>query len=249
MLIYDIQSATRPILPFIDDLSNWYVRRSRKRFWKSEDDSDKKDAYKTLHYVLVRLSLLLAPFTPFLSEELYQKMTGGESVHLLDLPQTGKVNQEILSNMDNTRDWVTEGLSIRAKAKVKVRQPLSMVTTLRIPAEYKVIIAEELNVKEVKEGNELSLDLNISDELRVEGQAREVIRYVQNARKNAELQVDDRISLVLSTEDNSLRNAIEQFADEINKETLATLSEELENMHEEDIKIDGVQLKIRLKVT
>src|SRR5690606_17190438 len=82
---YNIPDALSPILPFLDDASNWYVRRSRRRFWKSEDDSDKNDAYRTLHYVLVRLSYLLAPFTPFLAEELYHNLTGDEeSVHLKD---------------------------------------------------------------------------------------------------------------------------------------------------------------------
>jgi isoleucyl-tRNA synthetase len=76
-LAYDLQGALKPILPFIDDASNWYVRRSRRRFWKSEDDSDKADAYTTLHYVLLKLSVILAPFTPFLAEELYHKLSGG----------------------------------------------------------------------------------------------------------------------------------------------------------------------------
>ena len=82
---YNIPDAMSPILPFIDDASNWYVRRSRRRFWKSEDDNDKNDAYKTLHYVLTRLAYILAPFTPFLAEELYHKLTGdSESIHLKD---------------------------------------------------------------------------------------------------------------------------------------------------------------------
>src|SRR6185312_16281031 len=83
---YDLPNALKPVLPFIDDASNWYVRRSRKRFWKTDNDADKAQAYRTLHYVLVRLSVVLAPFTPFLAEELFQKLTGGESVHLLDWP-------------------------------------------------------------------------------------------------------------------------------------------------------------------
>jgi isoleucyl-tRNA synthetase len=86
MDVYDIPNAMKPILPFIEDASNWYVRRSRRRFWKAGDDDDKNNAYCTLHYVLVHLSMVLAPFTPFLAEELYQKLTGGESVHLLDWP-------------------------------------------------------------------------------------------------------------------------------------------------------------------
>src|SRR5258706_4938206 len=93
---YNIPSALKPILPFIDDASNWYVRRSRKRFWKSGDDADKQAAYRTLHYVLVQLSLVMAPFTPFLAEELYQKLTGGESVHLLDWPDGGHINELLL---------------------------------------------------------------------------------------------------------------------------------------------------------
>jgi len=88
---YDMPNAMKPILPFIEDASNWYVRRSRRRFWKSGDDTDKNNAYTTLHYVLTQLAITLAPFTPFLSEELYQKLTGGESVHLLDWPVAGKV--------------------------------------------------------------------------------------------------------------------------------------------------------------
>ena len=90
---YNIPEALSDILPFLDDASNWYVRRSRRRFWKSEDDGDKQQAYRTLHYVLAQLSLVMAPFTPFLAEELFLKLTGGElgeSVHLLDWPKPGQ---------------------------------------------------------------------------------------------------------------------------------------------------------------
>ena len=94
---YNIPDALSPILPFLDDASNWYVRRSRRRFWKSEDDGDKNDAYRTLHYVLVRLSYILAPFTPFLAEELYHNMTGdAESIHLKDWLPAGEVNRVML---------------------------------------------------------------------------------------------------------------------------------------------------------
>jgi isoleucyl-tRNA synthetase len=81
---YDLPNAVKPLIPFIDDASNWFVRRSRRRFWKSDSDTDKRSAYRTLHYVLVQLSLVMAPFTPFMSEELYRLLTGGESVHLCD---------------------------------------------------------------------------------------------------------------------------------------------------------------------
>jgi isoleucyl-tRNA synthetase len=104
---YDLPSATKPILPFIEDASNWYVRRSRRRFWKTEETADKNDAYCTLHYVLVHLAQVAAPFTPFLAEELYQKLTGGESVHLLNWPVAGRVNELVVGEMETVRDYVT----------------------------------------------------------------------------------------------------------------------------------------------
>ena len=127
---YNIPDALSPILPFLDDASNWYVRRSRRRFWKSEDDGDKSDAYRTLHYVLVRLSYLLAPFTPFLAEELYHNLTGdNESIHLKDWLPAGEVNEQVLADMARTRELINNGLSLRMKqdehqASIKVRQPL-----------------------------------------------------------------------------------------------------------------------------
>ena len=123
---YDVPNAVKPILPFLDDASNWYVRRSRRRFWKSGDDADKNDAYRTLHYVLVQLSLVMAPFTPFLAEELYKKLTGRESVHLEDWPVTGHINELALERMTFIREVINEGLSQRAAAGIKVRQPLQI---------------------------------------------------------------------------------------------------------------------------
>ncbi len=244
---YDIPNATKPILPFIDDASNWYVRRSRRRFWKSGDDNDKNDAYQTLHYVLVHLSKILAPFTPFLAEELYQKLTGGESVHLLDWPETGHINELLVEDMTRLREYVNEGLSLRAKNQRKVRQPLASVT---IPEkgkvfEYEDILTEELNVKEVKIG-EFALDIEITPELKREGLSREVIRHVQSARKEAGLNVDDRISLSLSADDQELMGAIKEHADVIAHETLATLVEgELD--HVTTAKVEGIELTISLK--
>ncbi len=93
---YDLPNATKLILPFVDDASNWYIRRSRKRFWKSEDDGDKNNAYKTLHYVMVQLSHIIAPFAPFLADELHELLTGGNSVHLNDWPESGHVNDLLI---------------------------------------------------------------------------------------------------------------------------------------------------------
>lgn len=248
MQAYDLPNATKPILPFIDDASNWYVRRSRKRFWKSEDDTDKNDAYKTLHYVLVRLATVMAPFTPFLAEELYQKLTGGDSVHLLDWPEVGHINELLVTDMLNARSYITEGLALRAQATIKVRQPLASVTVPELPDLYKEIITEELNVKTVKFGLKVELNTKLTPELQREGLIREVVRQVQTARKSAGLQVDDRITLVLSTEDNRLQQAIHEHSGLIKQETLALhLSKEGDASYETVVKIEDSNLLVKLE--
>ncbi len=248
MEAYNIPDAMADILPFIDDASNWYVRRSRKRFWKSEDDTDKNDAYRTLHYVLVQLGMVMAPFTPFLAEELYQKLTGGESVHLLDWPEAGQVNEELVGDMASARNYITEGLALRAQAGIKVRQPLQSATVPELPKLYKEIISEELNVKEVNLGAKVALNTKLTPELKREGLMREVIRQVQNARKQADLQVDDRISLVLATDDKELEKAIAEHADAIKQETLAShLGKEGTGDFKTMAKVEGFELTIKLK--
>ncbi len=246
MEAYDVPNALADILPFIDDASNWYVRRSRKRFWKSEDDTDKNDAYRTLHYVLVQLSKVMAPFTPFLSEELYQKLTGEESVHLVDWPKPGHVNELLINDMAHARQYITEGLSIRARGGVKVRQPLMSATVPELPKLYIEIIAEELNVKAVHTGSEVSLDLKLTPDLKREGLMREVIRQVQNARKEAGLQVDDRIILSLQTGAKELENAINEHEESIQAETLTKDFTKVEDGFEVVVRIEGYELTIRL---
>jgi len=249
---YDIPSALKPVLPFIEDASNWYVRRSRRRFWKSEDDADKNNAYQTLHYVLTKLSIILAPFTPFLAEELYQKLTGGESVHLLDWPNAGHVNELVVQDMETVRDYVNQALSIRAKERVKIRQPLASVTVPSLGefVDFEEILRDELNVKQVEKGEVLALDLEITPELRREGQSREVIRHIQAARKAAGLNVDDRIECAVSTDDAELSRAVKENLQRITVEVLAeTVSDQdLDQVdYTTDVTIDGVQLSISLK--
>ncbi len=279
MAKYDIPNAMAAILPFVDDASNWYVRRSRKRFWKSENDDDKNMAYQTLHYVLVRLSMVMAPFTPFLSEELYRKLTGGESVHLLDWPATGHVNELIVTKMATIRHLITIGLSLRASKGIKVRQPLSKAM-LRgeyqsMPDELLETLKEELNVKEVvipkklqnvdknlaekpfqqnlEEGNfqqlyRIELDTKLTPHLKQEGQMRELVRFVQNARKQAGLQVDDRINLVIETKNKALADVVAKFKTDINKETLAEkLLEKGDYSFSIDVKVDDIPATIRLE--
>jgi isoleucyl-tRNA synthetase len=245
---YDIPNAVKPILPFIEDASNWYVRRSRRRFWKSGDDTDKNNAYRTLHYILVQLAQVLAPFTPFLAEELYQKLTGGESVHLLDWPKVGHVNELVVKDMETVREYVNQALSIRAKERMKIRQPLASVTvpTLGEFVDFADILTEELNVKAVQQGEELSLDLALTDALKREGLMREVVRHIQNARKQAGLNVDDHISLHLATDSEELQAAIAEYSTVIAAETLADEMAQPVEGYEADVKVEGQMLHIAL---
>jgi isoleucyl-tRNA synthetase len=250
---YNIPDAMSPILPFLDDASNWFVRRSRRRFWKSEDDDDKAQAYRTLHYVLLKFAVLVAPFTPFLAEELYQNLGGGvESVHLLDWPTNYTVDEAVLSDMERVRSYINEGLSIRAREGLKVRQPLASV---RVPGQgitfdFAPILTEELNVKAVEYGEEVALDTELTPELKREGMAREVIRHVQSARKVVGLQVDDRIGLTLATDNEELKKAIEEFRTIIETETLAHRDSHTRTVGENDfhteVKVDGSMLSISL---
>ena len=264
---YNLQDATKPILPFLDDASNWYVRRSRRRFWKSEDDSDKNDAYRTLHYVLVRLSYMLAPFTPFLAEELYHNLTGdNESIHLKDWLPAGEIDNSMLRDMNALRTAVNDGLSKRASEGIKVRQPLASVKLINTisqdtPAEvvqFLIDIAkDELNVKSVEivtdsesESAQPSVvyDLTITPELKREGLMREIVRHVQSARKQAGLQIDDRIVLSISSDDSEISQAVDAFADVIKSETLAVeLNSAVDESEKYDAKIEGKLVEISLK--
>lgn len=264
---YNLQDATKPILPFLDDASNWYVRRSRRRFWKSEDDGDKNDAYRTLHYVLVRLSYMLAPFTPFLAEELYHNLTGdNESIHLKDWLPAGEIDSSMLRDMNALRTAVNDGLSKRASEGIKVRQPLASVKLINTisqdtsaeVAQFLIDIAkDELNVKSVEivtdsesESAQPSVvyDLTITPELKREGLMREIIRHVQSARKQAGLQIDDRIVLSISSDDSEISQAVDAFADVIKAETLAVeLNSVADESEKYDAKIEGKLVEISLK--
>ena len=273
---YNIPDALSPILPFLDDASNWYVRRSRRRFWKSEDDGDKNDAYLTLHYVLVRLSYILAPFTPFLAEELYHNLTGDdESIHLKDWLAAGAVNEQALADMARTRELINNGLSLRMKKdehqeSIKVRQPLQCAAYagVKLTDYYEQIMAEELNVKEIRwiesldehladydvtEGvikpeSWVEISKHLTPELKREGLMREIIRHVQSARKKAGLQVDDRIELGVTSSDAEITQAVDAFADTIKAETLAIkLGSAADDMEKYDVKVDGKPVEIYLK--
>ena len=257
MEAYNIPAALSSVLEFIDDMSNWFVRRSRRRFWKSEDDQDKLEAYSTLYYVLIYFAKILAPFTPFLAEELYQKMTGAgvvnseipESVHLLDWPEAVVIDEAVLAQMAKTREIITAGLAERMKkteseAQIKVRQPLAKLIYAgeKLDDFYEQIIMEEVNVKLVEHGETLALDKTLTPELLEEGKIRELIRFVQAARKKAGLNVDDRIRLMVSME------VPEAYREMLMNEVLAEeLVHEGNFAYDEIVKVQGENVAISLE--
>lgn len=158
---YDLQRAVRPFVAFVDDLTNWYIRRSRRRFWKSEDDADKRCAYRTLRYVLVQLAKVAAPFCPFVSEQIYRNLRGASdpvSVHLCDFPTANAAarDRRLEADMALVQRVVSLGRQLRTDEDLKVRQPLARLrvassdaATRAALAGYADIVREELNVKDV----------------------------------------------------------------------------------------------------
>jgi isoleucyl-tRNA synthetase len=330
---YNLTKATRPCLEFVDNLSNWYVRRSRRRFWKSENDTDKFEAYQTLYTVLVEFSKVIAPFMPFLADEIYKNLTGEESVHLADWP---KADQEYIQselNEENRiiRQIVTLGHSVRDKANIKVRQPLALAQVgLPVNIDQKMVLAqkdvicEELNVKDLKiltdvgefvkrvvtpnakvlgpkygkdvqqiivkakageyeisddgtvkiagfvlsseefemgfqgkpgfdvaseGGLSVVLDTVITEDLKMEGYAREIVRLIQDLRKEADYKVDDRIYILVEAAE-PVGKAVLAFADYIRRETLAIELQDkgdLEWDKEKVVEVEGVQVKVAVR--
>ncbi len=213
---YELDRATRPITDFIDDLSVWYLRRSRERL-KGENIEDKQRALATLRYSLRTLALVMAPAMPFYAEYLWQRVkeeSDAESVHLGKWPEGGAVDQNLIADMANTRLLVTDALDLRTKANIKVRQPLR---TLKVkftePSNYviskenftgmAVLVKDEINVKEfivddsIQSG--LKLDTALTPELLGEGAVRELMRAVQERRKAAGLAPQDAVMLTIDT--------------------------------------------------
>lgn len=202
---YEIDRAIRPFAEFIDDLSTWYIRRSRDRF-KSEDAKDKNRALATTRRVLLDLSKLLAPFMPFLAEDIHKHVKGEkESVHLEEWPQFKKADAKILADMKEVRRVASLGLEARMKAKINVRQPLAKLSVKSAVSENLVdIIKDEVNVKEVVMdatlAEEVVLDVVLTPELKEEGTVRELIRAIQDLRKEKGLTIQDRAILILEAD-------------------------------------------------
>ncbi len=255
---YDPPTAARRLEAFVLDLSTWYVRRSRRRFWKSESDGDKRSAYQTLYQVLVSLAQLLAPFMPFVSETIYQNLAAGrggqpESVHLSDwpVPAVDWRDDELRQQMSVVRRLVATGLAARNAAGIKVRQPLRAVTIAEKPlnSALETILLEELNIKAARYqggGGGLTLDTEISPELKLEGLARDLVRKIQELRKQSGFAVEDRIRLFYEG-DGILAEALERWRDYIATETLAVAvarGAAPDGASTETLQIEGHDLKV-----
>ncbi len=249
---YDANEPARRIHRFVDDLSNWYIRRSRRRFWKSQSDSDKLAAYQTLYEALRTVSQLMAPFVPFISDAMYRNLSNGESVHLSDFPPpTPHHDQPVEADMARARQAVEAGLSARDAARLKVRQPLASIALPGdpLPEEIAQIVREELNVKGLSFNSpEVTLDTEITEELKLEGLAREVVRAIQERRKKLGFNVEDRINTRYDA-DGMLARAVERHADYIKNETLSVTLDKgrADDFDGEQMMIEGVEIWIGLK--
>jgi isoleucyl-tRNA synthetase len=249
---YDANEPARKIQKFVDELSNWYVRRSRRRFWKSQSDRDKLAAYQTLYEALSTVSRLMAPFVPFMADAMYRNLSNGSSVHLSDFPEAApRRDPDVEANMARARLAVEAGLAARDLVRIRVRQPLASIALPGdpIPDEIAAIVRDELNVKSITFGApEVKLDTEITEELRLEGLAREVVRLIQDRRKKAGLNVEDRIHTCFEA-DGLLLRAIERHADYIKNETLSVAIEhgKGDGCEGEQLLLEGEQIWIGLK--
>jgi isoleucyl-tRNA synthetase len=206
---YELDRATRPLVEFIDDLSVWYVRRSRDRY-KSDDARDRAAAHATTRYILKTLACVMAPSMPFYADYLWGRVKEAEdpiSVHLARWPEASAVDADLLTYMSTTRALVTKVLEARTKAGIKVRQPIGEVTIpVDLPDAYAEILRDEVNVKAVtvdasRAPDTVEIDTVITPELKQEGDARELTRAIQELRKQKGLQQSDRIRLTVQTSD------------------------------------------------
>ncbi|HVD47764.1 MAG TPA: class I tRNA ligase family protein, partial [Candidatus Limnocylindria bacterium] len=249
---YDAVEPARRIQRFVDDLSNWYIRRSRRRFWKSKSDRDKLAAYQTLFEALTTMCKLMAPFVPFMADAMYRNLAEGASVHHADFPEPSTAHDpDVEKNMALARQAVELGLAARDAARIKVRQPLASISLPGdpLPEEIAAIVREELNVKQLIFGApDVKLDTTITEELRLEGLTREVVRLIQDRRKQLGLNVEDRIHTRYEA-DGMLVRAIEKHADYIKNETLSVTLEKgrADGFEGEQQMLEGEQIWIGLK--
>ncbi|MFA6514898.1 MAG: class I tRNA ligase family protein [Candidatus Paceibacterota bacterium] len=251
MEAYDLAQATKPFEVFIEDLSTWYLRRSRDRLKDGNED-----AKHTLYFVLKVTVQLFAPFMPFIAEEIWKKIRFSSdpiSVHLTDFfldITIDNINTKVIDEMKKAREIVSLGLQARQKSGIPVRQPLRelIITNYELPTEYEEIIKDELNVKNLKydKGDEkkVELDLNLTEELKQEGNYRELVRAIQDIRKKNGLNPNDIITLVIETSVEG-QELINQFKDEFLK-TVNVREIKIKENNGQEIKIDSLVFIVNL---
>lgn len=265
---YELWRAVRPLVPFIADLSNWYLRRSRDRF-KGEDEADRAAAIETLSTVLVVFAKIIAPFAPFFAEHMYQQLKGYglvslDSVHLELWPEAvTKLDEALLTNMEQARRVIELGHALRSEQKLKVRQPLATVWVkgVHVADELQELVIDELNVKtfsndEAPSGENIatlidpsgavsvSFDMMLTPELKREGLGREFVRQVNALRKNIGLTINDQVSITYATNSERLQELLDADAASLVREVLATHIVPGEGEHE--IKVEGEIISVRL---
>lgn len=264
---YHIYEAAREIPIFIDELSTWYLRRSRDRF-KADDAADKQNALWTTRYVLLELAKLMAPFMPFMAENLWQKVSGYnfssdmQSVHLEKWPTHREPTAEdsrLLQEMELARRVVEAGLAKRDEAGIKIRQMLgkiSVKTKTEVPLAYLDLIKDELNIQEIEfldsseEKVSVELDTTITPELKQEGLRRELIRFINLLRKEANLSLKDETLVYLVVPAGPIEQALSRLKEAVLKETLSSELRLVEALPavlaSKEIKLDGEKLQLGL---
>ena len=245
--VYDVATAGRAIEQFVaDDLSNWWLRRSRRR----------KEALPLLRSVLIHVAKLLAPFTPFMAEDLWQRLASSESriasspesIHLTDWPKVAKkyIDDKLEAEMASARVVIATGLAERKNKQFKVRQPLVSATIKngKFSRDLEALIKEELNVKKVaydkNQENEVVLDLNLTPELTREGYARELMRQIQDMRKEAKYQMEEQVMVDWHSEDQEIISAINEWSEEIKKDTVLKSLEQKQKHGDYDLYKDSL---------
>jgi isoleucyl-tRNA synthetase len=249
---YDLSRATRKFNEFIDEFSTWWLRLSRIRF-KDSQSSDFNDGIKTFSFVLLKLSKILAPFAPYISEYVYREIKGEkESVHLEDWVEVKRdlINENILKKMEHTRKAVEIGLALRGEKEIKIRQPLNKIyfkNKEMFENIFKELVKQELNIKEIELGEEDKLDTEISEELKQEGLLRELVRKINYLRKEQGFSIEDKnVKLEYETKSKELKNVFNIFKEEIKETTLCSDIEEKEKIEEKEFDISGEMVRIKV---
>ena len=253
---YNMPQATRAIAPFVDDISTWYIRRSRDRFVNADEN-----ALTTLYYVLIQTAKTIAPITPFIAESLYKALVVNqfekvkESIHLTfwkDFSKTTKFEDSLIKQMATVREIASLGQAARVENQLKVRQPLSKVTVFieEMESWMEEILLDELNVKDIeyKEAKstkpKVELDTKLTPELKEEGLMREIARKIQANRKKLGFEINDIVTVFLETDSLEIKKVVKNFQKELCEQTNSS-SVELDSADKE-IKINDFDVKIRI---